>query len=266
MSQPSTPHGSAPCNSSAGVTRGKDGEGEVEYNLPGVSQDRNEKLGYGELRHRFIYFFLNIGIWKLNKSSLVLIPLAGFTPMICDNPYLTHYPGYNLDNVLDEYSKTPAVGDHAPFAPAWPALNGCRSPKVYHPHPHRAEDPCRTPQSAPATPTAPLQSFMPELFLLLHPKGAGVTSPQDCRSWQAEKHGSSSAASSTQARAVPLAGNAWKHASLFGKLSCQINVKYTWVRSWYLSVVQLYPAHTAVTSGNGYSHEEKHGIPQLDLV
>lgn len=63
------------------------------------------------------------------------------------------------------------------------------------------------------------------------------------------------------------AENAWKHASLLGKLSCcQINAKYTWVRSWCLSVVQLYPTHTTGISGNWYSHAEEHRIPQLDLV
>lgn len=65
----------------------------------------------------------------------------------------------------------------------------------------------------------------------------------------------------------PLAENAWKHASLLGKLNCwQINAKYTWVKSWCLWVVQLYPTCTTRTSGNWYSHAEKHGIPQPDFT
>lgn len=73
-------------------------------------------------------------------SSLVLTILTGFRPMFCDNLYSAHCPGDNLGNVVDEYSKTPAVaGDRAPLQQR-PVLNGCRSPKVHHPPPHRAED------------------------------------------------------------------------------------------------------------------------------
>lgn len=65
----------------------------------------------------------------------------------------------------------------------------------------------------------------------------------------------------------PLAEYAWKHASLLGKLSCcQRNAKNTWVRSWCLSVVQLYPTRMTRTSGNWHSHAEKHGIPQPDFI
>lgn len=164
------------------------------------------KRGMGKWGTDFYFFFLDIGIWKLNKSSLVLLPSQVLHQWSVTNPYPTHYPGDNLGNVVDEYSKTPAgVGDHAPLQRC-PALNGCRSPKVHHPHPYRAEDPCRAPQCAPATPTSPFQPCTPELFLLLHPKAAGATSPQDsrcpCSSWQAEKHGSFSTASSRRARAV----------------------------------------------------------------
>lgn len=55
-SQPSTSPGSATCHPPTGVTSGKDGEGEVGHKVPGVSQDRNEKLGYGELKHGFFFF------------------------------------------------------------------------------------------------------------------------------------------------------------------------------------------------------------------
>lgn len=90
-------------------------------------------------RGTLFFFIFNIGIRKSNKFSLVFTPLTSFRPMICDNSYPTHYPGDNLGNVADEYSKTPAVvGDHT--LQWWPALNGCRSPKVHYPHLHRAED------------------------------------------------------------------------------------------------------------------------------
>lgn len=102
--------------------------------------------------------FLNIGIWKSNKSSLALTPLTGFRHMICDNCYPTHCPGDNLGNVADEYSKTyPAVvGDHAPLQ-WWPALNDCKSPKVHNPHPHRTELPAGH-HSVPQQPLHPLSS------------------------------------------------------------------------------------------------------------
>lgn len=131
--------------------------------------------------------------------------------------------------------------------------------------------PCRAPRCAPAAPTHPLQ---PELVLPLHPQtGAGATSPQasrsPCSSWRAEKRGSSSSClnqgckSCTHRQQKPL-GNT---LVCVGKLNRrQINVKYTWVRSWCLSVVQSYPTHTTGTSGNWYSRAEKHGIPHPDFV
>lgn len=69
MSQPSASHGSAPCNPSAGGTSGKDGEGEVGYNVHGVSQDRNEKLGYGELRHGLVGVFFEF--WYLEIEQVL---------------------------------------------------------------------------------------------------------------------------------------------------------------------------------------------------
>lgn len=272
MSQPSTSHGSAPCNSSAGGTSGKDGEGEVEYNVPGVSQDRNEKLGYGELRHGF-WFFINFSIWKLNESSLVLTPLTHFRPMICDNPCPTHCLGDNLGNVADEYSKTPAVvGDHAPLQ-WWPALNVCRCPKDHHPHPHRAED------DLPAGHHSVPQPLLHPLSSLTHLNFSYSFTPKGLGSHQHRTPDASTVHGRLRSTALsllpqadeqelypPLAGNAWKHASLLEKLSCQINAKYAWVRSWCVSVVQLYPTHTAGTSGNWYSHEEEHGILQPDFV
>lgn len=146
--------------------------------------------------------------------------------MICDNLYSTHCPGDNLGNVVDEYSKTPAIfktpvaGDHTPLQQR-PVLNGCRSPKVRHLLLCVEEDdgPCKAPRCAPATPTSPLQPCTPELFLLLHPKGVEFTSPQDSRcpwsSRQTEKHGSFSTASSRWARAVTTTSRKWLETCKF---------------------------------------------------
>lgn len=195
--------------------------------------------------------------------------------MICDNPFPTYCPGDNLGNLADEYSKTyPAVvGDPAPLQ-WWPVLNDCRSPKVHNPHLHRAEDDLPAGHhSVPQQPLYPLSSLahlsfsyasIPKGLESHHHRTPDVPAfPSRLRSMalsllpQADE----------QKLYPPLAKNAWKHATLLGKLSCcQINAKYTWVKSWCLPVVQLYPTCTTGTSGNWYSHAEKHGIPHPDFV
>lgn len=48
-----------------GVTKGKEGKGEVGCNTSGVSQDRNEDLGDGEVRNGI--FNKILALWKLGE-------------------------------------------------------------------------------------------------------------------------------------------------------------------------------------------------------
>lgn len=257
--------------------RWKDGEGEVGHNVPGGEVSHSKTgMRYWDMGNwgTDFYFFFNTGIWKANMSSLVLTTLTGFRPMICDDLYSTHCPGDNLGNVVDEYSKTPAVvGDHTPLQQC-PVLNGCRSPKVHLPPPHRAED------DLPARHHSVPQQLLHTLSSLAHLSFSYSFTTKVLGSHHHRTPDAPAVPGRLRSTALsllpqpdeqelypPLAENAWKHASLLGKLNCcQINAKYTWVKSWCLSVVQLYPTGTTRTSGNWYSHAEKHGIPQPEFI
>lgn len=149
------------------------------------------------------------------------------------------------------------------------ALKGCRSPKVHHPHPQKAEDdlPVRNHGGSQQL-LHPLSSLAQLSFSYsFTPKGLGSHHHRTPDAPAVPGMALSLPQADEQELYPPLAENAWKHASLLGKLSCcQINAKYTWVRSRCLSVVQLYPTHTTRASGSWYSHAEKPGIPQPDFI